>query len=85
MARHNPFSIQLEVAKLFSDGQGFFATIKVEEWLKMRGEDPKDYKIGFRKGPAAPGSGQVEAIAIVLTRQDEQPVDASLLADLSSI
>jgi hypothetical protein len=85
MARHNPFSIQLQVAKLFADGQGFFATLKVQEWLKMRGEDPEDYAIGFRKGPAAPGSGQVEAIAIILTRKDEQTVDASLLADLGSI
>jgi hypothetical protein len=85
MARHNPFSIQLEVARLFRDGQGFFATLKVQEWLKMRGEDPEDYNIGFRKGPAAPGSGQVESIAIVLTRKDEQTVDASLLLDLGSM
>jgi hypothetical protein len=85
MARHNPFSIQLQVTKLFADGQGFFATLKVQEWLKMRGQDPEDYTIGFRKGPAAPGSGQVEAIAIVLTRKDEQAVDASLLADLGAM
>jgi hypothetical protein len=85
MARHNPFSIQLQVTKLFADGQGFFATLKVQEWLKMRGEDPEDYAIGFRKGPAAPGSGQVEAIAIILTRKDKQTVDSSLLADLGSM
>jgi hypothetical protein len=85
MARHNPFSIQLQVTKLFADGQGFFATLKVQEWLKMRGEDPEDYGIGFRRGPAAPGSGQVEAIAIILTRKDGQTVDASLSADLGSM
>ncbi|NJM47695.1 MAG: hypothetical protein HC860_17290 [Alkalinema sp. RU_4_3] len=85
MARHNPFSIQLQVTKLFNDGQGFFAKLKVQEWLKMRGEDPEDYTIAFRKEPAAPGSGQVEAITIVLTRKDGQTVDSSLLADLGSI
>jgi hypothetical protein len=85
MARHNPFSIQLQVTKLFADGQGFFATLKVQEWLKMRGENPDDYQIAFQKRPAAPGSGQVEAIAIHLTRKDEQPVDSSLMADLDAM
>jgi hypothetical protein len=85
MARHNPFTLQLQVSRLFADGQGFFASIKVQEWLKARGEDPKDYEIGFRKAPAQPGSGQVESIAIVLKRKDDQPLDPLLAADINQM
>jgi hypothetical protein len=85
MAQHNPHSIQLQINRMFESGQSLFAKTKVEDWLKQRNEDPADYEIIFKKQPAAVGSRAVMAIAIELKRQDGQPVDEWLLAQLNDI
>ena len=78
MPRLNPFTLQMEVTRMFEQGQSFFATLKVQDWLKERQEDPAAYDILFHQTPAPPGSGQVAIVEIELRRKDGQPVDAWL-------
>jgi hypothetical protein len=78
MPRINPFTLQMEVTRMFGQGQAFFATLKVQDWLKERNEDPAAYDILFHQKPAPPGSGQVTVVEIELRRKDGQPVDAWL-------
>jgi hypothetical protein len=83
MAQHNPHSIQLQINRMFESGQSLFAKTKVEDWLKLRNEDPANYEIIFNKQPAPVGSREVVAISIELQRNDGQPVDEWLLAQLN--
>jgi hypothetical protein len=83
MAQHNPHSIQLQINRLFESGQSLFAKTKVEDWLKQRNENPADYEIIFTKKPAPVGSRAVMTIAVELHRNDGQPVDEWLLAQLN--
>jgi hypothetical protein len=83
MPRQNPYNIQMHISRMFRDGQSFFASIKVQEWLKERNQDPADYDIIFHKVPAAPGSGLVEAIQIELKRKDGNPVDEWITEQLN--
>jgi hypothetical protein len=85
MAQHNPHSIQLQINRLFESGQSLFAKTKVEDWLKLRNEDPADYNISFNRQPAPVGSRTVITIEIELQRKDGQPVDEWLLAQLNDI
>jgi hypothetical protein len=85
MAQHNPHSIQLQINRLFENGQSLFATTKVEDWLKQRHEDPADYQIIFNKKPAPVGSRAVVSIVVDLQRKDGQPVDEWLLNQLNDI
>jgi hypothetical protein len=78
MPRINPFTLQMEITRMFEQGQSFFATLKVQDWLKERHEDPAAYDIVFNQKPAPPGSGQVMTVAIELRRKDGQPTDAWL-------
>ncbi|MBD1835766.1 hypothetical protein H6F61_24570 [Cyanobacteria bacterium FACHB-472] len=78
MARINPYTIQMQVSRMFQDGQAFFATMKVQDWLKERNEDPAAYDIIFHQKPAAPGAIEAIAIEIELRRRDGQPVDSWL-------
>jgi hypothetical protein len=32
----NPYTLQMQITRLFDQGQSFFATIKVQDWLKER-------------------------------------------------
>ncbi|NWF59811.1 MAG: hypothetical protein HXY43_11095 [Fischerella sp.] len=75
MGRLNPYSLQMQITRMFEQGQGFFATTKVQEWLKERGHNPTDYEIIFNQKPAPPGSKQVMVVEIELRRKDGQPVD----------
>lgn len=75
MPRHNPYNLQMEITRLFEQGQSFFATIKVQDWLKQRNENPADYDILFHQKPAPPGSKAVMTVEIELRRKDGQPVD----------
>ncbi|MCX7592773.1 MAG: hypothetical protein N2235_03215 [Fischerella sp.] len=75
MGRLNPYSLQMQITRMFEQGQGFFATTKVQEWLKERGHNPTDYEIIFHQKPAPPGSKQVMVVEIELRRKDGQPVD----------
>jgi hypothetical protein len=83
MALKDPYNLQLQVSRMFRDGQSFFAAIKVQEWLKERQHDPALYDVLFHKAPAAPGSGLVEAVTIELKRKDGEPVDLWLLEEIN--
>ncbi|MCM1982741.1 hypothetical protein [Lyngbya confervoides] len=84
MARFTPYDLQLQITRMFAEGQSFFAKIKVQDWLKERQEDPAAYDIGFEKRPAPPESGLVFVVDIHLTRKDGQPVDPWLLEQLQT-
>lgn len=75
MGRLNPYTLQMQINRMFAEGQSFFATIKVQDWLKERNQNPADYDIIFHQKPAPPGSNQVIAVEIELRRKDGQPVD----------
>lgn len=75
MGRLNPYTLQMQVTRLFEQGQSFFATIKVQDWLKERNQNPADYEIVFHPKPAPPGSNEVMVVEIELRRRDGQPVD----------
>jgi hypothetical protein len=83
MARLDPFTLQMQITRMFQQGQAFFATMKVQEWLRERQEDPAAYVISFHERPAPPGSGQVIMIEIELKRQDGQPIDAWLQTEIN--
>jgi hypothetical protein len=78
MAKINPYTLQMQVTRMFQDGQGFFATMKVQDWLRERNEDPTIYDIIFHQKPAPPGSKEVNSIEIELRRKDGKPVDSWL-------
>jgi hypothetical protein len=75
MPRFNPYTLQLQVTRMFEQGQSMFATLKVQDWLKERGEDPAAYEVLFHQKPAPPGSGQVMVVEIELRRKDGQGVE----------
>ena len=75
MARLNPYTIQMQITRMFEQGQSFFATIKVQDWLRERNQDPGDYDVIFHQKPAPPGSNAVMVVEIELRRRDGQPVD----------
>jgi hypothetical protein len=83
MARFSPYSLQLQITRLFKDGQSFFATAKVEQWLIERGEDPQAYRISFQKQPAPADSGLPFIMETQLQRRDDQPVADWLLKQLA--
>jgi hypothetical protein len=83
MSRHNPYNLQLQISRMFQDGQAMFASIKVQDWLKERNENPADYEISFLKNPAPPGSREVQMVTIQLKRKDGEPVADWLLAQLA--
>ncbi|MGH1396293.1 MAG: hypothetical protein ACRAVC_20020 [Trichormus sp.] len=75
MSRINPYTLQMQITRMFDQGQSFFATTKVQEWLKERNQNPLDYDIIFHQKPAPPGSKEVMVIEIELRRKDGQAVD----------
>ena len=83
MPRFEPFTIKMQISRLFEQGQSFFATTKVQDWLRERNEDPGNYEILFHERPAPPGSTLVNVIEIELKRRDGQPVDEWLKAELN--
>jgi hypothetical protein len=83
MPRHDPFALQMQLTRMYRDGQSFFAKIKVQEWLKERQEDPANYEIMFHQQPAPPGSPEVIALVVELRRLDGQPVDPWLTEEIN--
>jgi hypothetical protein len=83
MPRFSPYNLQLQVTRMFNEGQSMFATLKVQEWLQQRQHNPQDYEILFHQQPAAPGSGKVIQVQIELRRRDGQTVDPWLLQELN--
>ncbi|NJR67053.1 MAG: hypothetical protein HC772_19825, partial [Leptolyngbyaceae cyanobacterium CRU_2_3] len=68
---------------LFEQGQSFFATVKVQDWLREHHQDPAAYNILFHQKPAQPGIFQAIAIDIELQRKDGQPVDEWLQQEVN--
>jgi hypothetical protein len=83
MAQHNPYNIQVQVSRMFQDGQAMFASIKVQDWLTERNENPADYLITFNKKPAPPGSREVQVVEVILKRKDGEAVAPWLLEQLT--
>ncbi len=83
MARFSPYSLQLQLTRMFRDGQSFFAVSKVEQWLLEKGEDPQGYQVSFIKQPAPPGSEMPYLIEVQLKRRDGKPVDGWILEQLN--
>ncbi|NES97176.1 MAG: hypothetical protein F6K32_18450 [Desertifilum sp. SIO1I2] len=83
MPRFQPYSIQMQIARMFAEGQSFFALTRVQDWLTERNQNPADYEIIFHQKPAPPGSQEVIQIEIELKRKDGQPVDEWLLAEVN--
>jgi hypothetical protein len=83
MPRLTPHDLRLEIARMFDQGQGFFAELKVRDWLQAHQQDPGDYEILFQHHPAPPGSDRVMDLTIVLERKDGQPVDPWLQGQLN--
>jgi hypothetical protein len=83
MARFNPYTLQMQLTRMFEQGQSMFATTKVQDWLRERQEDPAAYDILFHQRPAPPGSGLVMLVEVELRRQDGEPVDPWLQAEVN--
>lgn len=83
MARFSPYTLQMQLTRMFAEGQSFFAVTKVQDWLRERQEDPAAYEILFQKKPAPPGSQLVFVVEVVLKRRDGQPVEPWLLEQLN--
>lgn len=83
MARLDPFTLQMQITRMFEQGQSFFATTKVQDWLRERQHDPAEYSIIFHEQPAPPGSGLVKMITIELQRHDGQAVDPWLQEEVN--
>jgi hypothetical protein len=83
MPRLNLYSLSMQISRMFDQGQSLFCTIKVQDWLRERNQDPNDYNILFHKKPAPPESGLIEMIEIELRRKDGQPVDPWLQAEIN--
>jgi lipopolysaccharide export LptBFGC system permease protein LptF len=84
MARFTPYSIQLQLTRMFQDGQSFFALTKVQDWLKEKQQDPNDYEILFHQRMTPPGSDLVMVIEVELKRHDGQPVDEWLQKEVNT-
>ncbi len=83
MPRFNPFTLQMQITRMFAEGQSLFASIKVQDWLRQRNEDPAAYEILFHQKPAPPGSQEVMVVEIELKRKDGQPVDPWLAQEVN--
>jgi hypothetical protein len=83
MPRYTPYSIQLQLTRMFQEGQSYFAMTKVQEWLKERQQDANNYEVIFHQRPAPPDSGLVMVIEVELKRRDGQPVDEWLQSEIN--
>ncbi|MEM7770856.1 MAG: hypothetical protein AAF327_10130 [Cyanobacteria bacterium P01_A01_bin.37] len=83
MPRLDPFTLQMQINRLFEQGQSFFAAPKVEDWLRERGYDPSEFEILFHEKPAPPGSEQVILVEIELKRRDGHDVDPWLQSEVN--
>ena len=84
MPRFERFTIYMQINRMFAEGQSFFATMKVQDWLRERNHEPAEYEIIFHQKPAPPGSKEVIAVDIELRRKDGQPVDEWLQKQINS-
>ncbi|MGK7926026.1 MAG: hypothetical protein AB4290_12415 [Spirulina sp.] len=78
MARINPYTLRMQITRMFEQGQSMFCTLKVRDWLLERNEDPDEYEIIFHQKPAPPGATEAMMVEIELKRKDGEPTDAWL-------
>lgn len=83
MARLDPYTLQMQISRMFEQGQSFFCTFKVQDWLRERNQNPDDYDIVFHSHPAPPGSNLKNIVEIELCRRDGQPVDPWLQEEIN--
>lgn len=83
MPRFDPYSLRMQISRMFEQGQSFFCTLKVQDWLRERHENPDDYEIIFHHKPPLPGAGTQVNIEIELRRKDGQPVSPELQEDVN--
>ena len=83
MARLDPYTLKMQISRMFDQGQSLFCTIKVQDWLRERSEDPNAYEIIFHPQPAPPGVKQKTVVEIELRRRDGQPVDSWLQEEVN--
>lgn len=81
MPRINPYTLQMQLTRMFEEGQSFFLATKVQDWLREHNEDPNAYEIMIHQAPAPPNSGHTIALTVELRRRDGQPVDPWLQAE----
>ena len=83
MARFDSYNLRLQLSRMFDQGQSFFCTFKVQDWLRERKHDPNDYEIIFHQKPAPPAMGLKMMVEIELRRRDGQPVSPELLEEIN--
>ena len=83
MPQVNPFTLRMQVTRMFEQGQSLFAEIKVQDWLKERNHNPKDYLIRFHQKMAPVGSNSSVIVEIELVRKDGQAVDEWLQQEIN--
>jgi hypothetical protein len=83
MAKINPFTIRMQVARMFAQGQSLFAEMKVQDWLKERNHNPKDFIIRFHQKMAPVGANSSMIVEIELVRKDGQPLDQWLQQEIN--
>lgn len=83
MARLDPYTLQMQITRMFEQGQSFFCTLKVQDWLRERKEDPNAYEIIFHQKPAPSGSNMMMIVEIELRRRDGQSVDPWLQQEVN--
>lgn len=83
MSRINPYTLQMQITKMFEQNQSFFALTKVNDWLKERNENPMDYEVIFHRQDAPTDIGLTLNIAIELKRRDGKEVDPWLQAEIN--
>jgi len=83
MAKINPYTLQMQITRMFESNQSFFALEKVNDWLKERKEDPNNYEIIFHRQEAMADSGLSLNIQIELKRKDGQEVDPWLQQEIN--
>ena len=83
MPQVNPFTLRMQVTRMFEQGQSLFAGIKVQDWLKERNHNPKDYLIRFHQKMAPVGSNSSVIVEIELIRKDGQAVDDWLQQEIN--
>lgn len=83
MPRFNPYTLQMQITRMFEQGQSVFASLKVQDWLKEHNQDPNNYEVLFHQRPAPPGSKEVMVVEIELRRKDGEAVDPWLQEEVN--
>ena len=83
MPKVDPYTLKMQISRMFEDGQSIFCSIKVQDWLRERKEDPTQYEILFHPQPAPPETNRKLLVNIELRRRDGQPVDPWLQEEIN--